>query len=57
MTASISAYADPPEILRVGDEVILRSLAGDACYTLDAVRRLHADLGRLLDAVASAGDG
>ena len=33
-------YQDPPEVLLVEGEVILRSPHNEACYTVEAARRL-----------------
>jgi len=41
-------YPDPPEVLLVEGEVILRSPHNEACYTVEAARRLIDRLNRVL---------
>lgn len=40
MTPPLDAYDAPPTVIRVGDDVLIRSPHNEACYTMDAVKRL-----------------
>ena len=48
MSFNPDAYQEPPEVLLVDGEVILRSPHNEACYTVEAARRLIDRLNQVL---------
>lgn len=50
------SFDQPPEVIAVGEDIILRAPNGEACYTRSAMRQLLMRLGAVLDRPAE-GDG